>query len=297
MFIHFCMNNMLIHVDASFPLLFSHYVAMKMELWLMCLGSLAQLRLLDGAPVLGALTCVGATAVVFLEVTSYTAWWQWLNAPRPRQRVSDSSYNLSVSSYQLHLPGLLLFCSELLAIVPQLYHSLFHGHRFMDDLDAITQLPAVKSHFSIHITGFDAFLSAVCTLLPCCQQRVYEWKNFLSALSMPYDKIDACPNESESLSYMLVCLMSLSVRFVSYICLLLDGMKTWKDRWCPQLIKRTGYCKLKELGCFFFIFITNWLVRYHGFQIVTHPSRFGVATQKRSSLQLRVVATRGSSRH
>ena len=72
-----------------------------------------------------------------------------------------------------------------------------HEHTQVCILDAITRLLAVKSRFSASIAWFDAFLSVISTLLPAGQKlprNLYEVKKLLSALSMPYEKIDVCPN-------------------------------------------------------------------------------------------------------
>ena len=72
-----------------------------------------------------------------------------------------------------------------------------HGHTQVSQLDAITRLLAVKSQFSTSIACFDAFLSVFSTLLPDGHKlpaNLYEAKKLISALNMPYEKIDVCPN-------------------------------------------------------------------------------------------------------
>jgi hypothetical protein len=72
-----------------------------------------------------------------------------------------------------------------------------HEHTKVSQLDSITQLLAVKSQFGITISGFDAMLSVFGTLLPQGHKlppNHYEAKKFLSLLTMPYEKIDVCPN-------------------------------------------------------------------------------------------------------
>lgn len=71
-----------------------------------------------------------------------------------------------------------------------------HEHTQVSQLDATTRLLAVKSQYAISIAGFDALLNVVCALLPQGHKlppNLYEAKKFLSALNMPYEKIDACP--------------------------------------------------------------------------------------------------------
>lgn len=71
-----------------------------------------------------------------------------------------------------------------------------HAHTEVSQLDAITRLLAVKSQFSISIAGFDALLNVFGALLPQGHKlplNLYEAKKFLSALNMPYEKIDVCP--------------------------------------------------------------------------------------------------------
>jgi hypothetical protein len=72
-----------------------------------------------------------------------------------------------------------------------------HEHTKVSQLDSITQLLAVKSQFGITISGFDSMLSVFGTLLPHGHKlppNLYEAKKFLSVLTMPYEKIDVCPN-------------------------------------------------------------------------------------------------------
>lgn len=72
-----------------------------------------------------------------------------------------------------------------------------HSHTQVSQLDAITRLLAIKSQFSVSIAGFDALLNVFGSLLPHGHKlppNLYEAKKFLSALSMPYEKIDVCPN-------------------------------------------------------------------------------------------------------
>uniref|UniRef100_A0A0A9DH02 Uncharacterized protein n=1 Tax=Arundo donax TaxID=35708 RepID=A0A0A9DH02_ARUDO len=72
-----------------------------------------------------------------------------------------------------------------------------HERTQISQLDAITCLVAVKSQFSLSISCFDAFMSVFCTLLPNGHKlpsNLYEAKKLLSALNMPYEKIDVCPN-------------------------------------------------------------------------------------------------------
>ncbi|EEE51138.1 hypothetical protein OsJ_31890 [Oryza sativa Japonica Group] len=71
-----------------------------------------------------------------------------------------------------------------------------HEHTQVSQLDAITRLLAVKSQYAISIAGFDALLNVICALLPQGHKlpaNLYEAKKVLSALNMPYEKIDACP--------------------------------------------------------------------------------------------------------
>jgi hypothetical protein len=72
-----------------------------------------------------------------------------------------------------------------------------HAHTNISQLDAITRLLTVKSQFGVTIAAFDAFFSVFCSLLPQGHKlppNLYEAKKFLKALSMPYEKIDVCPN-------------------------------------------------------------------------------------------------------
>ena len=72
-----------------------------------------------------------------------------------------------------------------------------HEHTTVSQLDAITRLLAVKSQYGITISGFDALISVLCTILPHGHKlppNLYEAKKFLGALNMPYEKIDVCPN-------------------------------------------------------------------------------------------------------
>jgi hypothetical protein len=72
-----------------------------------------------------------------------------------------------------------------------------HEHTQVCVLDAVTHLLAVKSQYSISIACFDALMSVICTLLPHGHRlppNLHEAKKLLSALSMPYEKIYACPN-------------------------------------------------------------------------------------------------------
>lgn len=71
-----------------------------------------------------------------------------------------------------------------------------HEHTQVSQLDAITRLLGVKSQYAISIAGFDALLNVICALLPQGHKlpaNLYEAKKVLSALNMPYEKIDACP--------------------------------------------------------------------------------------------------------
>ncbi|XP_015694304.1 uncharacterized protein LOC102720804 isoform X1 [Oryza brachyantha] len=71
-----------------------------------------------------------------------------------------------------------------------------HAYTEVSQLDAITRLLTVKSQFSISISGFDALLNVFTALLPQGHKlpsNLYEAKKFLSALNMPYEKIDVCP--------------------------------------------------------------------------------------------------------
>jgi len=72
-----------------------------------------------------------------------------------------------------------------------------HRQPEVSQLDAITCLPAVKSQFSVSTACFDAFLSVFCGLLPDGHKlppNLYEAKKLITALNMPYEKIDVCPN-------------------------------------------------------------------------------------------------------
>jgi hypothetical protein len=72
-----------------------------------------------------------------------------------------------------------------------------HEHTQISQLDAVTRLVAIKSHFSLSISCYDALISVLCTLLPDghkLPKNLYEAKKLLGALNMPYEKIDACPN-------------------------------------------------------------------------------------------------------
>jgi hypothetical protein len=105
-----------------------------------------------------------------------------------------------------------------------------HEHTQVCVLDAVTRLLAIKSQYSVSIACFDTLISVICTLLPYGHRlppNLYEAKKLLSALSMPYEKIDACPNncmlfrrQNENKKYCDKCGESRYVEFESN-----DGQK------------------------------------------------------------------------
>ena len=84
----------------------------------------------------------------------------------------------------------------------EFYDTLFasqktlHAHTKVSQLDSISRLMAVKSHYNVSINCFDAFLHVIASLLPeshILPKNMYESKKILSSLKIEYTPIDVCP--------------------------------------------------------------------------------------------------------
>jgi hypothetical protein len=96
-----------------------------------------------------------------------------------------------------------------------------HEHTQISQLDAISQIMAIKSQHNLSRATFDALVTIFSNMLSkglILRKNMYEERKVLRALKMPYQRIHTCPNgcvlfrkEHEDAKYCLKCKAS---RFV-----------------------------------------------------------------------------------